>query len=129
MDVGFKYRGEVISPNFIGDAQNLPFRDSVFSEVRASHIIEEWPHWKQALYEWIRVCNNTVIIGFPYRDGFFRPLIRSILNLHYRPLKDAINCRKFKCHYWIINPNIVYLVSLKKWIQGQRSFKRISIVL
>jgi len=107
LDVGFSYRGNGISPNFIGDAQNLPFRNSVFSEVKASHIIEEIPFWRQALDEWMRVCNNLLIIKFPLDDGFKRMVISCCLNLDLNGIRDAIKCRKLKCHYWIINPKVI----------------------
>ena len=103
----FSYRGPEISPNFIADAQHLPFRDSIFSEVKASHIIEELPYWRKALLEWIRVCNDQLILKFPVRDGFKRPLLLSFLNLSINGIRNAMKCRKLRCHYWIINPKII----------------------
>jgi len=107
VDIGFEYRNGKISPNFIADAQYLPFQENAFSEVKASHIIEELPSWRKALHEWMRVCNNKIIITFPVADGFKRPLILGFLNLSLRAIEDAIKCRKLRCHYWIIDPKIV----------------------
>lgn len=107
LDIGRKYKGEDITPNFIGDAQNLPFRDRTFSEVKASHILEELPDWKKALTEWTRVCGHILVIKFPIDDGFKIPIIHAILSLNPKEFKATIKCRKQKCHWWVINPDIV----------------------
>jgi len=106
----FSYREHDISPNFIADAQHLPFREKVFSEVKASYIIEELPYWRRALLEWIRVCNDWLILKFPVADGFKRHLLLGILNLSIKGIRKAIKCRKLRCHYWIINPKIIFKI-------------------
>jgi len=48
LDVAKEFLGLQTCANIIGDAQNLPFQDSIFSEVRSSHVIEHLPLWQQA---------------------------------------------------------------------------------
>jgi len=107
LDVAFKFLYWNLRPNFIGDAQNLPFRDLSFSEVKASHVIEHLPLWRQALSEWSRVCNKLLIVKFPVDDGFKRPVILGCLNLDRTAIRDAIMSRKLRSHYWIIDPAAV----------------------
>jgi len=107
LDVAYRYRDRKITPNFIADAQNLPFQDLTFSEVKASNIIEEIPSWKKGLEEWTRVCKDKLIIVFPIGDGFKRPVIQGLCQFRFSVIKDAVKCRKQRCHYWIINPKII----------------------
>lgn len=128
LDVDFSYRGQGISPNFIADAHYLPFRDSVFSEVKASHIIEELPYWRKALLEWIRVCNDQLILKFPVVDGFKRPLLLGLLNLSVNEIRDAMKCRKLRCHYWIINPKIISKILKEKGFEVSIAVKSYPIL-
>lgn len=128
LDVNFGYRGKESRnrPNLIGDGQNLPFKDNIFLEVKASHVLEEVPFWRQALGEWMRVCQRRLYIAVPIGDGFKRALIVGLSNLNRSDVSDAIKCRKFHSHYWIINPQIIAKI-LKangfhvKTIVGKRS--------
>lgn len=107
LDVAFKFLNCNLRPDFIGDAQNLPFRDSSFSEVKASHVLEHLPLWRQALSEWSRVCSKLLIIRFPVDDGFKRPVILGFLNLDHTGIREAIMCRRLRSHRWIIDPPVV----------------------
>lgn len=42
--------------NIIADTQNLPFRDEVFTELRANQVLEHLPNPIKALKEWRRVA-------------------------------------------------------------------------
>jgi len=50
--------------NIIADAQNLPFRDEVFTELRAYQVLEHLPNPIKALKEWRRV-SEKIDITFP----------------------------------------------------------------
>jgi ubiquinone/menaquinone biosynthesis C-methylase UbiE len=58
-------------PNFIiCDAHNLPFREKVFRELRANHLIEHLTHPKRAINEMVRV-SKKVVLAFPH---FLHPM-------------------------------------------------------
>ena len=63
-------RGRRINPrqsqNFLtADAQHLPFRAKVFTDIYASHVLEHLPNPLQALQEWSRVAYRQIHIEIP----------------------------------------------------------------
>ena len=73
---------DVVAP---GD--DLPFADSSYDFVFASHVIEHFPDPLKALYEWVRVARRFVVVIAPHRDRNFdrdRPLstVAELLERH-----------------------------------------------
>lgn len=57
---------DVVAP---GDV--LPFDDDSHDFVFSSHVIEHFPDPIKALYEWVRVARNYVVVIAPHRDRTF----------------------------------------------------------
>lgn len=75
---------DVVAP---GD--DLPFTDSSYDFVFASHVIEHFPDPLKALYEWVRVARRYVVVIAPHRDRNFdrdRPLstVAELVERHRR---------------------------------------------
>ena len=71
LDASRVYHGRKTMANIIADASCLPFKDNVFEEVRAHHILEHLKNWQQAIEEWCRVSKKVDII-IPVDPGFLR---------------------------------------------------------
>lgn len=69
-DSSAPYRGSVEIKNFVRcDAGFLPFKDSAFRVVFASHVLEHLQNPEMALLEWLRVASKKVEVYVPHRYG------------------------------------------------------------
>ena len=93
-------------PNFIrSDAHHIPFRQKIFSNVLASHILEHCTCPVLVIHELLRICDGKLIIKVPHwlspnarRDPShlcsFRPRWFNLTLRKYNP-KTEINYRRF----------------------------------
>lgn len=100
------------SANLIADAQQLPFVDKCFSELRALHVLEHVRDWKKALKEWCRV-SLKVTIRFPTNSNvaviFIKCLLQDLdlhqVNLIPHNLKSMLRLKEQSNeHLWQIEP-------------------------
>lgn len=111
LDINRKYLHYELSPNIIADAQNLPFRDHVFDEVKSSHLIEHLPDIKTGLDEMLRVSNSTIYLTFPI-VGFIIHVLLGLSYLNWRYMKEGFMLRTVPLHIW--QPNLKSIIKYLK---------------
>lgn len=57
-----------MNPDYVADADKLPFEDKEFDYLTAIHVLEHFPDTKKALLEWRRVVKDHGIIAIVYPD-------------------------------------------------------------
>ena len=112
VDKDKKYCGSRSSLNLVGDAEHLPFRDKVFEEVRAYHVLEHLLDWKKALKEWTRVSPkiDIKIPKEPYMSNGIHTFLLELTNLVFltnRSLKALNFPEKRLEHKWAVTPQSV----------------------
>lgn len=115
LDSSHSYLGKRTTASIIADAQKLPFQDFSFEDVKASHVLEHLPDWRQASKEWMRVTKNKLIVSFPVGDGFKRHALCDIFHLNLSGLKISALSRKL--HVWEIKQEVI------EKIMGSQGFK------
>ncbi len=63
-----RHTGRIIPVDVLARAHELPFPDSSYHFVLASHILEHMPDPIRALHEWIRVSSRYVYLILPQPD-------------------------------------------------------------
>ena len=87
--------------NVRADAENLPFRDSAFSECRCWHMIEHSIHPMRVLAE-IRRTSNSASIRFPIDEGYYKQMVIGLIGLDWNMFITAYRTLRKRAHRWII---------------------------
>lgn len=99
--------GEFITPDIIGDAENIPLEDNSLDYVISSHVIEHVPNPIKAFLEWKRVLKNQGIVFmiFPKKDAdpndVNRPL--SEISEFYKQYNNPENILDSSRHFWVFS--------------------------
>ncbi len=88
--------------NFVGDAENLPFRDRVFSEIRADSILEHLDNPVKAASEIARVLAGHLEIRFPQTSGDVDYALWFLSKGDLGQAVVALMCRVLRDHKWRI---------------------------
>ena len=113
LDKNKKYFGVQSRLNIVADATCLPFRDEVFKEVRAYHVLEHLLDWKSALKEWMRVASSKIDVKIPtetYIGIGIRLFLLELSNLVFlttRSIESIDFPKKRMEHVWAIKPQSV----------------------
>jgi len=115
LDVSLDYWMGNSTANIVADAQNLPFKDNSFSELRIHEVLEHLPDWKKALSECCRVTREKLSISVPV-DSYL-PRSAWITIFHPKPshLRALLLLRKRTLeHLWQFNVDVLTFL-LKKF--------------
>lgn len=125
LDVARQYFGKKSTLNILGDAQNLPFRDKIFSESRMNDVLEHLPFWRIGLKEVCRVTKNRIELRFPVNSDRAHPnpdMFNSIfiVSLYY----IATLPKRRREHLWQFSPDVMIRESEKSGFEPSYMIQR-----
>ena len=125
LDVARQYFGKKSTLNILGDAQNLPFRDKIFSESRMNDVLEHLPSWRRGLTEICRVTKNRIQLRFPVNSNLAYPnpdMFNSIFIVS--PYYIATLPKRRRGHLWQFSPDVIFREAEKSGFEASYTIQR-----
>ena len=87
--------------NLRADAQQLPFRDNVFSTCRCWHVVEHAADPLKVFRE-VRRTSQFSSLRFPVDEGYYKQILLGLIGLDWNMFINGYRTLRTRAHRWII---------------------------
>jgi SAM-dependent methyltransferase len=118
IDISLNFLMLHCKPTVIASAQNLPFRDGCFEDVKCSHVLEHLENPFEALDELLRVAKKAIFLSFPTEYDVLPWIVVSIFPIpDFSTLRMALLTRKRRLHVWLVSPkSVIQYFKKRNWL-------------